>query len=659
MMAPHLERTRRLRKPGSPLYSLLSDHRMLLGLLLLGGFLLRVWFADGRWINPDEGAHLMDAFLVLKGYVPIVDYDARQPLYVYVLAGFLRLFGISIQAARWYPILTSVTVGGLVYLIGTRLLDRRVGLLAAAIYLFMPFTIAYGTHVKTEPLTILLSCAAMYIMLVALDDRRTLLLALAGVVLALAYYTRQSSLGVVLAVGIVLLFRIRRPVPLLRAVMGLASGFLVVCSLMIAAYTTALPLQQVLHSSLNPLGFVVGELSSEEGSAIRPILGDDDAGEMTENASAREVPEDQPWDITVTNLRRTFRLNSVLLIALALSPWHLLFGGGLVDERRRWWTAITLYAWLGGVGLAYAYWALRRGFFPAYFGELVPPLVILAAAVGIGAVTRLSTKKPGWRDVSLFGALGLLTVVAQVMLGPEAIYRPMYFVLAALILGMVYLAERIGLREIATLLTVAVAAAGVVVAAGHVGVLPRLFLYLLLFAVALALPLRAAHVDVRGNLARVGAFVSLTVLTGTAMLWLGTSQASIDRRFDGIWSPAAVEEVATYIDQISGPNDRVLSGAAAWEFGARREPFMRISHPLLLRKGISDEFRRAILVELEARPPTIVVLDGYTQQTYLRVVPELQALIDERYRLRREFSGARYPVQVYTLSPEPADSVER
>jgi len=86
---------------------------------------------------------------------------------------------------------------------------------------------------------------------------------------------------------------------------------------------------------------------------------------------------------------------------------------------------------------------------------------------------------------------------------------------------------------------------------------------------------------------------------------------------------------------------------------------MRISHPLLLRKGISDEFRRAILVELEARPPTIVVLDGYTQQTYLRVVPELQALIDERYRLRREFSGARYPVQVYTLSPEPADSVER
>jgi hypothetical protein len=644
-------------KKASSLSSLVRDYRVLLGLLLFGGLLVRVWFAQDRWINADEGAHLMDALLVLKGYVPIADYEARQPFYVYVLAGFLRLFGTSIVAARTYPIVTSVAIGGLVYLIGTQLFDRRVGLLAAAGYLFMPFSIAYGTHAKTEPLTILLSCAAIYIMLVALDRRRNLLLVLSGVALACAYYARQSSLGVTLAVGIILLLRIRRPVPLLRAGMGLLGGYLVVFTVMIAAFTTVLPLQRVLHSPLNPLDFVTTELTRAKDSAVRPFVRD--VVEITDDEGvARVVPEDQPWDVTMYNVRRTLRLNSVLLVALALSPWLLLFGGGVEDKHRKFWAAITLYAWVGGVAFAYTYWALRRGFFPAYFGELIPPLVILGAAVGIDALTRLSsTRSAGWRDVALFGAIGLVTVTGQVVLGPEAINRPLYFVLAALVLGTAYLTERFGRREITTFLGIAGMAAGVILLAGHVALVARLSLYGLLFVVALALPLRAAHIEPRRDLARAGAFLGLTVLTGTAALWLGASQTSIDRRFDGIWSPATVEAVAAYVEEVSDPDDRVLSGAVVWEFTAGREPFMRISHPLLLRKGISDRLHRAILAGFEDRPPAIVVLDGYTEQTYLRVVPELKALIDEHYRLAREFAGARYPVQVYTLSLPPADSV--
>lgn len=635
---------------------MVRDYRVLLGLLLFGGLLVRVWFAQGRWINPDEGAHLMDALLVLKGYVPIADYEARQPFYVYVLAGFLRLFGTGVVAARAYPIVTSVAIGGLVYLIGTQLYDRRVGLLAAAGYLFMPFTIAYGTHTKTEPLTILLSCVAIYIMLVALDRRRYLLLVLSGVALALAYYARQSSLGVTLAVGIVLLLRIRRPVPLLRAGAGLIGGYLVVCTLMIGAFTTVLPVQHVLHSSLNPLSFVTRELTRAEDSAARAVV--TDAGEIADDGAVREIPEDQPRHVTMYNVRQTLRLNSVLLIALALSPWYLLFGGGVEDKPRKVLAVTTLYAWVAGVAFAYGYWALRRGFFPAYFGELIPPLVILGAVVGIDTVTRLTAgRKPGWRDVALFGAVGLVTVTGHVLLGPEAIYRPLYFVLAALVLGGAYLTERFGRAEITAFLIIAGMAAGVVLFASHVALVARLSLYGLLFVVALALPLRAAHIDPRRDLARAGAFLSLTILTGTAMLWLGTSQASIDRRFDGIWPPATVEAVATYVEEVSEPDDRVLSGAVAWEFTAGREPFMHISHPLMLRRGINRQLHRAILADFEDRPPAIVVLDGYTEQTYLRVAPELRALIDERYRLAREFTGARYPVQVYTLSLPRADPV--
>lgn len=642
---------------GSPLASLIRDHRVRLGLLLIGGLLIRGSFAQGRWINPDEGAHLMDALLVLKGYVPIADYEARQPFYVYVLAGFLQLFGTGVAAARTYPIVTSVAIGGLVYLVGTQLFDRRVGMLAAAGYLFMPFTIAYGTHVKTEPLTILLSCAAIYTMLMALDRRRDFLLVLSGATLALAYYARQSSLGVTLAIGLVVLLRVRRPVPLLRASMGLFGGYVAVCVLMIAAFTTVLPLQRVLNSSLNPLGFVTTELTRVEDGGVR-LIGTD-AEEVTDDGLAREVPEDQPWDVTISNVRQTLGLNSVLLVALALSPWYVLFGGGAANKHWKFRSAITLYIWGGAVALAYAYWALRRGFFPAYFGELIPPLVILGAAVGIETITQLSaTGTTGWRDVAVFSAIGLLTVTGHVVLGPEAIYRPLYFVLAALVLGIAYLTERLGRPEITVLLIVSGLTTGVVLLAGHVALVPRLALYALLLGVALALPLRAARIEPRRELARSSAYLSLTLLTGTAMLWIGTSQARIDRRFDGVWSPATVEAVATYIEEVSGPDDRVLSGAVAWEFAAGREPFMHISHPLLLRKGANDQLHQAILAGFEERPPTIVVLDGYTEQTYLRLVPELRPLIEERYRLAREFTGARYAVQVYTLSSLPADSAE-
>ena len=39
---------------------------------------IRLWLLDKRWINPDEGPHLMDAVLVLDGKIPRVDFDSRE-----------------------------------------------------------------------------------------------------------------------------------------------------------------------------------------------------------------------------------------------------------------------------------------------------------------------------------------------------------------------------------------------------------------------------------------------------------------------------------------------------------------------------------------------------------------------------------------------------
>src|SRR5882672_12323441 len=61
---------------------------------------VRLWLLDKRWINPDEGPHLMDAVLVLDGKIPQVDFNSRELIYVYSIAGFLKLFGTSYVSGR-------------------------------------------------------------------------------------------------------------------------------------------------------------------------------------------------------------------------------------------------------------------------------------------------------------------------------------------------------------------------------------------------------------------------------------------------------------------------------------------------------------------------------------------------------------------------------
>ena len=74
-------------------------------------------------VGLDESAHLMDAVLALDGKVPLVDFDSRQPLYVYINALFLKLFGISYTAGRLLPLTCSLLIGIFVYLIANTLFE--------------------------------------------------------------------------------------------------------------------------------------------------------------------------------------------------------------------------------------------------------------------------------------------------------------------------------------------------------------------------------------------------------------------------------------------------------------------------------------------------------------------------------------------------------
>ncbi len=663
----------------------------MLAVLLLAAVLVRLWLLPGRWINPDEGAHLMDGLLLLEGFVPGVDFVSRQPFYVAVLALFVGVLGTSYELVRLYPVLATVGTGLFVYLIAARLLDRRTALLAAGLYLFLPFTVLFGTHVKTEPLAAVLGAAALYLMLVGLDARRSggqpaaprpaegaegvaapapgarrgrafLALAGAGALMAFAYYSRQSSLAVLATALVAIPVLAVRDTARDRAGAGaaarargaaaalgaLALGFALVCVAVMALYTRWMPPSAVFLADLNPAVFVW-----ENVSEVLPPYEAEDAGAAAAPNAAEQGPtidrQDQPWSVTVRNVRQTLRLNSLLLLGALLSPLALLRGAGRLARPRRGGaeSALVLWSWLGFLALAYGLWILRRGFFPAYLVDLLAPLAILTAASAVDAAARLREAAPGWRDVGRFAVPVGAFVGLHLALGPAAINRPLYYVAAVLALGVLYLGAPRGLARwgIVTL-AAAVAATGAILAAQQVGGAVRLALYLGLLGAALGGTAWAAGVRPRRPGGRVAGLVLSALLVGTAGMWLGESQERLDRRFDGVWSPQAVAEVAAFLDVATEPGDEVLSGAVIWEFEAGRRPFMMISHPLGLRGGGLASTSR-IWERLSSRPPAVAVLDGYAEMTYGRRDPAIIEWIEERYVLQREVGPAYYPVRIY------------
>jgi hypothetical protein len=119
--------------------------------------------------------------------------------------------------------------------------------------------------------------------------------------------------------------------------------------------------------------------------------------------------------------------------------------------------------------------------------------------------------------------------------------------------------------------------------------------------------------------------------------------------YECVWSPRTVAAVARYIRAHTAPGDQVMSGAVIWAVAAGRPPFMMISHPLAYDGGASPEDAARMRAYLHARPPQLIVLDGYTDRTYLSYLDTDGRFLAANYTLAGIFPGSRYPVKIYTM----------
>ncbi|HSB09581.1 MAG TPA: glycosyltransferase family 39 protein [Blastocatellia bacterium] len=135
------------------------------GVIVVVSFLLRIVYAghlyedDGMWLTAGEE--------IVRGKALYSEiYFDKPPGLALVYALLSCLFGAHIIVVRLFTIGYSIAVAGLIYLFGSRLYDKRVGLLAAV--MFSVFSTTYVTgHVQSLSTDLLMSLpytAAAYLM---------------------------------------------------------------------------------------------------------------------------------------------------------------------------------------------------------------------------------------------------------------------------------------------------------------------------------------------------------------------------------------------------------------------------------------------------------------------------------------------------------------
>jgi 4-amino-4-deoxy-L-arabinose transferase-like glycosyltransferase len=618
---------------------------LLIAVCLLS-LVIRLWLLDKRWVNPDEGAHLMDAVLVLDGKVPEIDFASRQPFYVYTVAAALKLFGTTYTSGRLLSVICSTLIGGVIFLLARSLFDARVGMLSAALFLMLPFEVVQSALVKTEPLAVLLTCLAVYGTCRFLTgDERGWLVA-AGAFCALAFYVRQSAVVVPLVIGIPVALRAARVREAARSLGLLFAGYGAVVLAVLAFYSRFIDVTDLIWRKEHPLGFLSGALARLLAAEGAPL-----ASPFADSQQASTIS----WVPYYNFLGEALHLNAFLVLGLVFSIVQ--FGWRLRGQDRRvvreyMLPRSILYVWISLLAVAYGVQFYTRGFFVDYFREFLPPLVIIFAAWVCNAIPAFERK--GVLERFIMSALCLSALVFYLQAQYKDLYGIGHHASLAIALMTVFAlapvfessARRFAFVSIFLGIVVFIVVSRYIPWKAYFsGALPSLSMIGVTYGLAWAL-LRHDVWRVSGG---YGTFVCLSLVMATFVVSLSFSATRLDATYTSAWSPKSVEKVASYLKANTSDSDEVISGALIWEVQASRRPFLMISHPLMFEDRISEDQRAAIARNAATHPPRVIILDGYTEMTYVRQVPQIMDLIRARYDLAVTTEPPGYVVRVYRL----------
>ena len=608
---------------------------LVLAFFFLVSLAVRFWLLNGRWINPDEGAHLMDAFLTLKGYIPQVDFDARQPFYVLVNAIWLKLFGVNYLVGRLLPLTCSMLTAGLVYLIAGKLFNETIALLAAILYLMLPLEILNSVIVKTEPLANLLSCASIFLLLKFTEERKRVFLLVSGMMAAMGYYTRESTIALpVLSFFFVSATKEHSFTDTARSLCAYLLGYGLVILVFLAFYASYLDLNELFLGRLNPAGFLL--------SAMKKVLNLFFLVDSAGGPGGVKQAFGTKTLYSIHYLKWTVYLHSFLFAGIAWSALRLFFSPGrdFAENTRFRRSYLFLLSWLVLLTAAYIYHYKTFGYYIDYFREFLPFAAVMFAAFIWETVFYLSSQR------------ALLYSVIIIAVGLAALF----------LIENMFLDIPKGLQIVGSIGAVAV----VMTCRSKKRLRSKILMLVGLIALVLFYFLsRMAGWGLKNLilLSVTGGLVGITILFVSnrlrfvnicfvlTLMVLSTSFAGkiMGLSYDSVWPNSAVRKIAAVIEANSASGDEVLSGAVIWEFESHRLPFELTSHPLTFRYSMPDEIAAKIKKRMIEAPPKLVVLDGYTEKTYFEQLRWLPEVLARKYKVILKSDEGKYPLLVYNL----------
>jgi len=323
--------------------------------------------------------------------------------------------------------------------------------------------------------------------------------------------------------------------------------------------------------------------------------------------------------------------------------------GSIVSES-------LLYLWLFFLFCAYAFYFYSRGFFIDYSREFLPPLVIVLSAWVMKSIPCLAGDRLlEWFMLGWFCLSGGLFLIQGYY--PESFGGGHHASLAIALITLFTFAGGFAssTRRIAFVSILSGIAAFIVISRnvpwkGYLsGAGPSLAMVGLIYGLTWALLGQKGRENARPSLREYGKFVCLSIVLAAFVVSVSFSATLLGLTYDSIWSPQSVKKIASDLKTQTGGGDEVMSGGVIWELQALRRPFQMISHPLAFEYRITQKQRAMIEGAIVTRPPKTIILDGYTEMTYMRRVPRLQEFVKARYQFESAAGPAVFPVRLYRL----------
>jgi 4-amino-4-deoxy-L-arabinose transferase-like glycosyltransferase len=174
-----------------------KQNQEILLILLTIGILGGLYFHNiGGWlINDDEGTFLYQAWRVSEGDRPYVDFfTSHNPLFLYTAGTLMGLSGRSISAIRAVSVLLTMTSAFIVFLLARRFLSVEGAWLAMLTFLLHPEVFFCGRFLYAEPFMLFFDMLGLYLFDRGWNERRSKLLAVAGLSFGIATFYKPMGL---------------------------------------------------------------------------------------------------------------------------------------------------------------------------------------------------------------------------------------------------------------------------------------------------------------------------------------------------------------------------------------------------------------------------------------------------------------------------------